>query len=56
MKASRKTPSSPIRMPTELKAWLKHRAIDNGRSLNSEVLARLQQSRVQEETENTTQK
>jgi len=43
-------------MPAELKAWLKHQAIDNGRSFNSEVLARLQQSRNQEEAETTSQK
>lgn len=36
---------SPVRIPAELKDWLKHRAIDNRRSFNSEVLDRLERSR-----------
>lgn len=34
-----------IRMPDELKQWLKHRAVDNRRSLNAEILLRLEESR-----------
>lgn len=40
---------SPVRLPQELKDWLKHKAIDNRRSFNSEVWARLEQSRKAEE-------
>lgn len=36
---------SPIRLPQELKDWLKHQAIDNRRSFNSEVVHRLEASR-----------
>jgi hypothetical protein len=39
---------SPVRLPPELKDWLKHRAIDNRRSMNSEVVARLEESRRRE--------
>lgn len=39
---------SPIRLPQDLKDWLKHRAVDNRRSFNSEVLMRLEQSREAE--------
>ncbi|WP_295539213.1 Arc family DNA-binding protein [uncultured Pseudacidovorax sp.] len=49
MKAASQLAPSPIRLPQELKDWLKHRAIDNRRSFNSEVLARLEQSRRVEE-------
>lgn len=40
---------SPVRLPQELKDWLKHKAIDNRRSFNSEVWARLEQSRKEDE-------
>jgi len=38
-----------VRLPEDLKAWLQHQAIDNRRSLNSEILVRLEQSRQQQE-------
>ncbi|MFD1244787.1 Arc family DNA-binding protein [Paralysiella testudinis] len=34
-----------LRLPEELKAWLKQQAAQNHRSLNSEILARLEASR-----------
>jgi hypothetical protein len=40
---------SPVRLPQELKDWLKHQAIDNRRSFNSEVLARLEESRARQQ-------
>ncbi|WP_084085590.1 Arc family DNA-binding protein [Cupriavidus sp. USMAA2-4] len=49
MKGSRDLASSPVRLPVDLKNWLKHKAIDNGRSFNSEVVMRLQESRQREE-------
>jgi len=41
---------SPVRLPAELKDWLKHRAIENRRSFNSEVIDRLERTRQQEVT------
>lgn len=38
-------------MPDELRMWLKHRAVDNYRSMNSEVVARLEESRRREEAQ-----
>jgi len=38
-----------LRIPPELKAWLEERAKANRRSLNSEIVFRLQQSRQAEE-------
>lgn len=40
---------SPVRLPQELKDWLKHQAIDNRRSFNSEVIARLEASRTRQD-------
>lgn len=37
---------TPLRIPDDLKRWLKHQAIDNHRSLNSELVYRLEQSRT----------
>ena len=34
-----------IRIPESLWAWLKHRAVDNRRSLNSEILTVLENSK-----------
>jgi len=39
---------SPVRLPHDLRDWLKHQAIDNCRSMNSEVVARLELSRKQQ--------
>lgn len=51
MKDARKVTPSPVRFPDDLKTWLKHKAIDNGRSMNSEVVFRLQESRRREEAD-----
>ncbi len=48
-KGGRDSPQYVLRLPQDLKDWLKHRAIDNHRSFNSEVLYRLEQSRNQQE-------
>lgn len=50
MKGNAGLAPSPVRLPADLKDWLKHRAIDNRRSLNSEITARLERSRNEEET------
>lgn len=49
MKGSAQTAPSPIRLPQDLKDWLKHKAVDNRRSFNGEVLVRLEQSRAAEQ-------
>lgn len=46
MKVTRASPIAQVRLPDDLKAWLQHEAIDNRRSLNSEIVVRLEQSRV----------
>jgi hypothetical protein len=43
-----KLPPSPVGIPQELKDWLKHEAIDNRRSFNSEVIQRLEESRSEQ--------
>ena len=48
MKDARAIPPLVVRLPDELKTWLKHTAIDNRRSLTSEIQIRLEQSRSQE--------
>jgi hypothetical protein len=46
MKTSSQPPSvTPIRLPNELRDWLKHQAIDNRRTLGNEIVYRLEQSR-----------
>lgn len=44
------TPTS-IRITAELKQWIQHKAIDNYRSFNSEIVARLDASRKAEEVQ-----
>lgn len=49
MQNSRQMPQFNMRMPPNLKDWLQQKASDNFRSLNSEIVARLNESRKQEE-------
>lgn len=42
MKNARTAPAINLKVPVELKKYLQHRAIDNHRSLNSEVIVRLE--------------
>lgn len=49
MQGNSKLAPSPVRIPPDLKAWLKHKAIDNRRSFNSEVISRLEESKAKEE-------
>jgi len=37
-----------MRLPVEFKRWLAHQAIDNNRSLNSEILDRLLESKARQ--------
>jgi hypothetical protein len=39
------TKPTPVRMPDDLRIWLKHQSVDNRRSLNAEIVDRLEQSR-----------
>jgi hypothetical protein len=38
----------PLRLPSELKAWLQQRAAENRRSLNAEVIITLEKAQKQE--------
>ena len=51
MKEKSKITPFSLRLELDLKNWLKHKAIDNRRSLNSEIEHRLIQSQQQEEKE-----
>lgn len=48
MEGNSKLAPSPVRLPPELKAWLKREANGNRRSMNSEVVARLEESRARQ--------
>lgn len=45
----------PLRLSNEMRQWLKHKAVDNFRSLNSEIISRLEQSRKAEEAQHEKQ-
>lgn len=51
MEGNKTRAPSPVRLPEDLKQWLKHKAVDNFRSLNSEIVARLKQSRKAEDAQ-----
>lgn len=55
MKDNKRLAPSPVRIPAELKQWIKHKAVDNFRSFNSEVVARLEASRKAEEAQHEKQ-
>jgi hypothetical protein len=48
MKVGRDSPVIMVRVPDELKCWLKQEAEKNRRSLNGELLVRLEESRSQQ--------
>ncbi|VTU37145.1 hypothetical protein [Variovorax sp. PBL-E5] len=48
--------ATPIRLPSELKDWLKHQAIDNRRTLSNEIVFRLDHSRDQQLAQHEEQK
>jgi|GEM_PF-1573328 len=52
MQVGRGSPAVMVRVTEEMKVWLKHQAIDNRRTLNAEILYRLEQSRKAEEATN----
>lgn len=49
MVAVKQLPITPLRLPPDLKIWLKHQATNNRRSLNAEIIVRLEESRQKEE-------
>lgn len=49
MEGARQAPQSNIRFPAELKAHLKEQAKRNRRSLNDEIVWRLEQSKKEDE-------
>lgn len=55
MQVGRGSPGVMVRMTDEMKMWLKHQAIDNRRSLNAEILHRLEQSRKTEDVQHEKQ-
>lgn len=44
-----KPTKTPVALDAELKDWLKHKAIDNKRTLQQEIAVRLKQTRTLEE-------
>lgn len=55
MKAANDTCQILARLPLDLKKWLQHRAIDNVRSANSELVHILKQARDQDQPKETRQ-
>lgn len=49
--AGEKSSTTTVRIPEELGQWLRHKAVDNFRSLSGEIVARLEQTRRQEENQ-----
>lgn len=47
-----KVRNTSLRLPNEIRKWLGHRAIDNGRSINSEILMIFKEMMKKEESEN----
>jgi hypothetical protein len=45
---NKQMPPTPVRLPVELKAWIKARAAGNLRSVNAEIVALLIQARALE--------
>ncbi len=45
MNSGNKLKSSVLRIPEDLRLYLKHQALDNHRSMNGEILFRLEESR-----------
>lgn len=45
MKVGREVAPTGLRIPVDLKKWLKDQAAKNGRSLNSEIIHRLESTR-----------
>lgn len=41
---------TPVRIPDDLRIWLKHESVDNRRSLTAEIVYRLELTRQQQET------
>lgn len=46
MGPSKQIPVTPVRLPPDLKEWVKARAAANFRSLNAEIVAILSQERI----------
>lgn len=55
MENARQFPQLFLRLPPDLKKWLQDKAKAEGRSLNSEAVRRLQQSRIQQEAKEMAQ-
>ncbi len=49
MLSSRQLPQFNVRLPQDIKDWIQQKATENFRSMNAEIVARLDESRKQEE-------
>lgn len=47
-----KVKNTSLRLPNEIRKWLGHRAVDNGRSVNSEITMLLKEVMKKEEADN----
>ncbi|TNI33546.1 Arc family DNA-binding protein [Aeromonas veronii] len=45
--------STSLRLPNEIRKWLGHRAVENGRSINSEIVMIFKEKIKEEEDRNT---
>ena len=44
--------NTSLRLPNEIRKWLGHRAVENGRSINSEIMMIFKEMLKEEELEN----
>ncbi|TNI98326.1 hypothetical protein CF114_10555 [Aeromonas veronii] len=47
-----KVRNTSLRLPNEIRKWLGHRAVENGRSINSEIMMIFKEMMKKEELEN----
>ncbi|HHQ4517347.1 Arc family DNA-binding protein [Aeromonas veronii] len=47
-----KIKNTSLRLPNEIRKWLGHRAVENGRSINSEIMMIFKEMMKKEELEN----
>lgn len=48
MQETRKVAPLPLRLPQELKAWIRDQAVSNHRSMTGEVIKRIEESRARQ--------
>ena len=50
-----KIKNTSLRLPNEIRKWLGHRAVETGRSINSEIMMIFKEMMMKEELENASQ-